>query len=548
MKTFFLLILLSLFSCTLFADENINKLRLQLKKELDNKSSYDKKKEERINNLKQLLTIQDLTQKQEYDLNLKLSSEYRKYIIDSAIYYTEKNTDIAKDLNSSDLLYETHLNLSLLYSAAGMYIESMNILSSIKSGDLPKNLLPIYFETYSQFYGHYAQSNNRHTYFQLNEAYRDSLLSILDQNSTKYKIAYAEKILYQGQIEIAEKRLLSLLENIPEEDERYALITYLLGNLYQKKKNIILQEKYYILSAITDIKNAIKDNASLQALALAYYQDGDIDTAYRLTKAAIEDAVFSNVRFRTIEISKFYSVINSSYQAKEAKQKGELQRYLLLISILSIFLVITVIYVYVQMKRVSRIRKELYGANVKLIDLNQDIVKTNNKLHELNSELSDSNHVKEEYIAHFFDMCSDYIEKLESYRKSLNKKAANNQLEDLYKMLKSTSIVENELEELYKNFDTIFLNLYPNFIEEFNKLLTTEERIYPKAGELLNTELRIFALIRLGITDSIKIASFLRYSLRTVYNYRTKVRNKAAESRDEFEDKVKKIGTYKKND
>lgn len=199
------------------------------------------------------------------------------------------------------------------------------------------------------------------------------------------------------------------------------------------------------------------------------------------------------------------------------------------------------------MKRVSRIRKELYRANVKLIDLNQGITDTNKQLKEVNIQLSESNHIKEEYIAHFFDLCSTYITKLEDYRKSLNKKAANNQLDDLFKTLKSTAFVDNELEELYKNFDNIFLSLYPTFVEDFNTLLISEEQIVLKPGELLNTELRIFALIRLGITDSVKIASFLRYSLSTIYNYRTKARNKAAVSRDEFENLVMRIGIIQKN-
>ena len=191
-----------------------------------------------------------------------------------------------------------------------------------------------------------------------------------------------------------------------------------------------------------------------------------------------------------------------------------------------------------QMKRLSVIRKQLYRTNQELKKLNQDLQDSYNNLEE-------ANHVKEEYIARFFDQCSEYIEKLENYRKSLNAKAKNNQLDDLFKMIKSTTLVETELEELYQNFDSIFLNIYPSFIQEFNALLLPEEQIVPKAGELLNTELRIFALIRLGITDSIKIANFLRYSLRTVYNYRTKVRNKAAGSREEFEDVVKKIGAFR---
>lgn len=519
----------------------------ELNKAINNKKYYDEKKEQKINSLKQLLHISDLSLAQEYDINFKLSKEYRKYRMDSAVYYMEKNQDIAKKLNSMDVINETNLNLSLLYSATGMYLEAKDILNHIDRKSLSEKLVPLYFESNSQFYGHYAQSNDRHAYFQINEAYRDSLLTALDSSSVRYRITYAEKIFYQGQIEIAENRLLKLMDEIPEDDPDYAFVAYLLGKVYENKKKQDLQKKYFALSALSDIKNSIKDNASLQSLALVYYEEGDIDQAYKFTKSSIDDAVFCNVRFRTIGISEFYSIINTAYQAKEAKQKSKLQLYLILISILTVFLIVAVIYVYKQMKRVSRIRKELYRANVKLIDLNQGITDTNKQLKEVNIQLSESNHIKEEYIAHFFDLCSTYITKLEDYRKSLNKKAANNQLDDLFKTLKSTAFVDNELEELYKNFDNIFLSLYPTFVEDFNTLLISEEQIVLKPGELLNTELRIFALIRLGITDSVKIASFLRYSLSTIYNYRTKARNKAAVSRDEFENLVMRIGIIQRN-
>ena len=161
--------------------------------------------------------------------------------------------------------------------------------------------------------------------------------------------------------------------------------------------------------------------------------------------------------------------------------------------------------------------------------------------YDKNTQLAESNHIKEEYIAQFFDLCSNYIDKMEEIRKALLKKASSQQWDAIRDQLKSTQMVEREVQQLYVNFDRIFLNLYPNFVSDFNNLITPDEQILPKKGELLNTELRIFALIRLGISDSVKIASFLRYSLRTVYNYRTKVRNKAIGNREDFEDRVRQI-------
>ncbi|WP_185153925.1 MULTISPECIES: DUF6377 domain-containing protein [unclassified Dysgonomonas] len=537
----YIIILILLFTAlgNISSKNETDSIAKELNNALNNIESYDAVKEKNIQNLKQMLTIKNLYPEQIYEINSKLCNEYRKYISDSAVTYVLDNIKIANQIGNLDLKNEANLELAWLYSTEGLYIEAKNILDNIDRSTLIKEQLPDYYEIYNAFCSHYGQSNNNANYYKKSELYRDSLLMVLDTQSTLYQITYATKIFYKGQRDEAETILLSLLDKTSDKDADRAVIAYMLGLKYKEDGNIELQKKYLSMSAITDIKNSIKDNASLQGLALMYYGMGDIDLAYKFIEMAINDAVFCNVRCRTFETSSFYPLINAAYQAKENKQKSELQSYLILISILSVFLIIGIIYVYRQMKRLSRIRKELYHTNVKLSKLNED-------LNSANSSLSEANHIKEEYIAHFFDLCSTYIDKFEDYRKSLSKLAANNKIEDLFKALKSTILIENELEDLYKNFDSIFLNIYPTFVEEFNALLLPDEQILPKQGEFLNTELRIFALIRLGITDSVKIASFLRYSLRTVYNYRTKVRNKAADSRDEFEERVKEIGAVSK--
>jgi hypothetical protein len=542
MKNIFVFVVLLLTANGVLAKSEYESLRIQLNKEINNKNYYDQLKEREIQDRKRLLNLHHLQPEQEYDFNHELSTLYHKYILDSAIYYTEKNLHIASVMDNACMVTESRLQLSQLYSSAGMYIEAYNILHSIDRRTLPDTLLPLYFKTCSQFYGHYAQSNNLYIYFHQDEEYRDSLLMVLDKNSLYCKITNAEKLLHERQLDTAEKQLLDIVGQLSEQDPDYAIVTYFLGTVYQAKQNVELQKKYLALSAIADIKNSTKDNASLQSLSMIHYKANDIEQAYKYMKSAIDDIVFCNVRFRAIELSSVYSIINAAYLDKEAKQKGDLQLYLLLISILSVFLILAVLYVYKQMKKVSKIQKQLYSTNLKLTELNQSISLSNDQLSKVNSQLSESNHIKEEYIAQFFDLCSTYINKLEDYRKMLNKKASNNQHEELFKLLKSTTLIDDERKKLYETFDTIFLNLYPTFIDDFNSLLTGEEQIIPKQGEMLSTELRIFALVRLGITDSIKIAGFLRYSLSTIYNYRTKVRHKAIVSRDEFEEMVMKIG------
>lgn len=191
-------------------------------------------------------------------------------------------------------------------------------------------------------------------------------------------------------------------------------------------------------------------------------------------------------------------------------------------------------------EKVAAARREVVDTNTLLQELNEELHDSNSQLKEMNHTLSEANYIKEEYIGRYMDQCSTYLDKMDLYRRSLNKIAAAGRVEELYKAIKSSQFLDEELKEFYANFDMTFLQLFPNFVEEFNALLT--EPMQPKPGELLNTELRIFALIRLGITDSTKIAQFLRYSVTTIYNYRTRVRNKALGERDEFETKVMQIG------
>ncbi len=528
---------LSLIIPTLCFATPSDSLAIKLDNILNEKETLLNNKLRYISLLKDLLKYDNLSEEQLYDTNKKLYQEYSKFITDSAIHYALENKRIAESCNNINFRYETKLQLAWLYSTKGLYIEANKLLNDINKNELPASLLPQYYWTYCAFYSHYAASNNEGVYNTESSNYRALLLSVLDTNRLDYKIEYATKLLYENKLDEAKTRFKNLLNNITENNPNRALVAYLLGYAYKQEDDIEMQKRYFSISAISDATSCIKNNASFQELALAYYESGDIDKAFKFMQVAIENAIFCNAQFRTMQGSEFYSIINSSFQEKEKAQKNKLKTYLTLISILTIILIFIIALVYVQVKRLSRIRKELKHSN-------EELKRLNNDLQILNNNLAEADHVKEEYIAQFFDQCSKYIAKLEDYRKELNNKAKNNQLEELYKTLKSTTLVDEELKELYLNFDSVFLNIYPTFVEDFNALLLPDEQITPKSTELLNTELRIFALIRLGITDSANIANFLRYSLRTVYNYRTKVRNKALGCRDEFEENVKKIGVF----
>ena len=223
------------------------------------------------------------------------------------------------------------------------------------------------------------------------------------------------------------------------------------------------------------------------------------------------------------------------------KQNNRLQLYLLLITSLFVSLMLALIYIRRQMKKLSDVRNNLQIANSRLNVLNEELRQMNHYLSSTNLELSESNQIKEEYIARFIKLCSIYINRLDAYRRMVNKKVSSGQIAELLKITRSQDALDKELEELYANFDTAFLHIFPDFVKKFNELLQNDEYIVLKRDELLNTELRIFALIRLGIDDSSQIAEFLRYSVNTIYNYRAKVKNKARVPREDFEDIVRKI-------
>jgi len=510
-----------------------------LDKTIAEKAVYEKQKEQRMADLKHLLSISDITLEQSYDINTRLYNEYKSFIPDSAIGYLEKNIDIAQKIENETWVNDSKMNLALLYSVAGMYLDAERLLNSIDTKNLDHYLCVKYYDSRKQIFYYYPSNPLSEKNYTL---YRDSLLALLDFDSNFTKIIYSEKLIHAGKYEESRNLLLPMYNDAEPDTHWLAVLAFSIGETYRGEHNYEMQKKYYAISAISDIKNVIKENASMRSLAIAFYETDDVERAYKYIQQSMEDAVFSNARLRTMEVSQVFPIIEKSYQHKLQKQKNRLFYMLICIGLLSLLLVVAIIYVYIQLRKLAKARHSLSEANKQLHDLNGDLQESNHKMTEINKELSEANLLKESYISQFLDTCSMYINKLEKYQNTLNKKAMERKLEELYKMLKSKDMIENELKELYEIFDNIFLHLYPNFVEEFNNLLLEEERIQLKPTELLTPELRIFALIRLGITDSSKIAGFLHYSATTIYNYRTRVRNKSAVPREEFENHVMKIG------
>lgn len=489
----------------------------------------------------------------QYELQKQLYQTYSAFKSDSAIYYAKKNLDLAIRLNEPHWIAESQLDLASFYLIGGMYLDSENILNGIQKNTLPQNLRVQYLDIRKKFYKFYSFHNyNSNRYLELSISYRDSLLSYLDQSSNHYKMVYAEKLIDNNKGQQAKEILNSLLLKSKEYSHERAMLAYSLSQIYKKEGDLKKEQELLILSANCDIRNAIMENASMQALASLLYQTGNIDAAYTCIQSSMEDAIFCNAKFRTYEVSQIFPIIDTAYQEHQKNRKKMLGSFLLVTSILTIFLLMAVIFVYRQMKKVSKIKVELFNINLELNELNEKLVRVNDSLTSkneellnLNSKLSEANQIKEVYIGHFLDLCSMYIAKLEKFQNSIKKMIMGDKIEELLRSVKSHDMIDREVNELYGTFDHIFLHLFPNYIEEFNSLLREDSQIELKSDELLNTELRIFALIRLGINDTAKIASFLHYSLNTIYTYRAKVKNKASGNKDDFDKLVMQIGTIK---
>ena len=545
MKKVILIFVTIVLSGLLYAKDN--KSTDALLREIDgiikNRQTYGAEKEARIADLKKLLA-EATSDEQRYGFCGRLFDEYRAYNLDSSFVYAQRKEELAHRMDKLDYLDDAAMNMAEVMGTTGMYKEALELLGQINKKTLPDYLYGYYYHLYRTIYGlmgDYAVTEKvKKEYYRMTDLYRDSLLQVNASDSLGHVLVMADKCIVHAQYDEAIRMLMEYYNYPSLDDHSKTMRTYTLSEGYRLKGDKQGQKHYLALSAIADLKSAVKEYVSLRKLASLVYDEGDIDRAYNYLKCSLEDATLCNARLRTLEISQVFPIIDQAYQLKTKRQQQEMKVSLICISLLSVFLLVAIFFVYKQMKKVAAARREVVDTNTLLQELNEELHDSNSQLKEMNHTLSEANYIKEEYIGRYMDQCSTYLDKMDLYRRSLNKIAAAGRVEELYKAIKSSQFLDEELKEFYANFDMTFLQLFPNFVEEFNALLT--EPMQPKPGELLNTELRIFALIRLGITDSTKIAQFLRYSVTTIYNYRTRVRNKALGERDEFETKVMQIG------
>ena len=534
-KIFLAISLLTSFSL-LRATENTDSLLKVLDEVVANHKQYSDKKEEKLLQLKSLLRI-TTSGEQQFVVCGQLIDEYYYYQKDSALVYVKRSIKIANQIHDNNRLISARIKLASINGSIGMYKEALEIFRDINITNYP-GLKVEYYNEYAILYGYmgfYAVTDqDRRMYNRWNKLYYDSLISVIPRDTSLYVLAKTGVYFTDNQHEKAFGLLNAAYLRCNDMHER-AKLAYNIGTVYGNRKDTKRETLWLTISSINDLGSVTKEYVSLRILAYKLFQQGDIDRAYNYMSCALEDALFCNARLRTHEISLMMPIIDKAYQHQTRTKQQILTISTIVVSVLSLFLLIAIWRVYRQMKKLAMARKELAQVNDHLSDLNE-------RLLENNDSLTEANVIKEEYIVKYMDQCSLYIDKMDEYRRNLQKMVNSGKMEDLLLRIKSKTFIEDEVAEFYLNFDKTFVQLFPDFIEKLNKLLIPSEQIHPKAGQILNLELRIYALIRLGINDSVKIAAFLRCSANTIYNYRTRNRNNAVVHRDSFEEQVMQIG------
>src|SRR5574344_765690 len=519
------------FSLSSFSINNESNLLL-LDNSIKQRSEIQKKKQKKISLYISLLQVSKGDQL--FRVYTELHKQYISYRLDSAMYYAQASYDVAKQNNNEAELETALMNIIEVEKKFGHFQEALDMLKTLNPESSTIDRRYYYHLYHSINYLLYLDAftnTEKLKYKNKTLYYLNLLLKETPINSSSYACNKSEEYCLKGESDKALSLLSAYIKKNPKEVSKNSNITFRLAETYHSLNRRDLEEYYLTLTSILDLSETKKEYMALQQLAVLLYKKGDISRAYNYITCSMEDIVFCHARCRMSFVSEVLPIISATYGYKMQKEARLRTIFILVISILLLFFVV----VYVKLRKRNH---ELVYMHESLDNRNEQLLTLNNKLATLNNSLSESNRIKEEYIVQLFDLCSSYINKQKESRISMNRKIIAGKINEVRKELNETSMEAEELKAFFHHFDEIFLKLFPHFIQSFKKIMIPGKEIKIKGNELLSPELRIYALIRLGITDNSKIAELLHYSVQTVYNYRQRVRNRLSISKNEFMDNI----------
>ncbi|ROT20751.1 hypothetical protein EEL52_06420 [Muribaculaceae bacterium Isolate-113 (HZI)] len=496
------------------------------------RDTFLKNKKRRIDSIKSRIPVNApiMDKLKGYD---RLYEEYLTLSFDSAMRYINLAEKLVSDTGDYDLNAKVRIHKSMSYATSGHFSQAIDELKKIQSSCLSDTLLEKYYQAYQWTYGLWAEYSQDKTfapiYYRNSKTYLDSLIQVTPRNTSLYNYRIAEKaLMFNHDFETAKKNYLKVVEKEPKNSRLYAQSAFALAQAYNNLQDRANYRKWLINAAISDQMIPLKENLALQDVALLIKnEDGDLERANAYLNYSLNDALEYNNRLRILEIGKKLPAIATAYQETVLVKNKQLHLYLATIVIIVIILIIAIAMIIEQ-------KRKIRNRNVTLSTFND-------QLKVFNKQLQETNRSREQYVNLFLNLCAGYIDKYNRMQLTVTSKVKAGQYNELQKLLQANSRPsEAELREVFFNFDTAFLRLYPDFIKNVNTLLQPDKAICPKSSELLNANLRILALIRMGITDSTKIATLLFYSQQTIFNRRTEMRNRAI-NRDSFEKEIMDI-------
>lgn len=535
----FITIILSLLAIAVSAQEQSSaELFDKLDEVLLNADKYIQHKEQKLNTLKEFYQqTKDVSEK--YNYSSLVAEEYKTYNNDSALYYLNLCLGIAKQMQRVDWQNDIYIRLINQYNVSGYYDDASHMVNKVDTTALhPEqwNRFMHYRVNLANEQAFYSKDDSiAKSYWALAGRYSTELLVKLDKQSPLYNQMMLSLLLGNKEYKEAKKYSDLWLSSVDQNDPKYATMAYYRAEVYGHLGDVENQKIWFIKSAIRDIETATMDQASLWSLANIINKEGQTKKSYEYIKYSWDCISRFSIHMRGWQVMPVMQGIEANY-----KQMAERDSRLMKLGFFSaIILLLLLLGSHFYIRKKNRLLSE---SRNEMDELNSQLSRMNEELSVSNSLLEDTNKVKEKYIGVFINLCSQYIEKLDTFRIKVNRKLRAGQINEIIALTDSEKLKNKELDELHQQFDKTFLALFPTFIDDFNQLLTEDARIVIKEKGRLNTNLRIFALIRLGIDDSASIASFLHYTPNSIYCYRARLKNKALGNRDEFEQQVKALG------
>ena len=512
---------------------------------------FENMRQERIDNLKRQLANTPVATRR-LELMRSLIGEYEPFISDSALHYIDIGLGLANQLRDTLVRDELKIRKADVLSHAGLFNGATSLLRSMNPASLSPALRDDYFEscrTLCQYQVEYVSDDALSAELvKRMHSYVDSVLTTADPKGFVYLINRTNRMVVNDSARQANQLLMTRINDYAPGTREYSILASILAfnhNVLGNKADFV---HYMTESAISDTRGAIKENVSFRHLANYYYSAGDITHAKQLLQKSFADANFFSARMRNAQSSTILPIIDRGYESMQEAHSAQLRTYIWIISLLAVGLALSLVFITIQLRRlhkahrrVSEARDQLQELNDMLKERNDEQHSLNRELHQLNLDLKESNLIKESYVGQFMEYSSGAINEFEQFRKTLYLMSTTGDNAGVKKALKSGKGTETLLREFYSAFDSAFLNIFPHFVESFNTLMLPEGKQDLREDGKLNTELRVFALIRLGITDSAKIAKFLRCSITTIYTYRSKTRKQALEPAT-FEDDIIRLG------